>query len=80
MKQTTEKDSQEIMVLKTLLLGYKMTGLDALKLFGIISFPKRISTLRQMGHKIEQQSITVKGRFGQKRVNQYWIKPSKVSA
>jgi len=72
----TEKPQHEL-VLEKLQQGYYLTSLDALKELGIISFPKRISTLRNLGHKIEQESITVKGRFGKKRISRYWMIPIK---
>jgi hypothetical protein len=66
-------------VLDHLLLGYSFTGLDALREFGIISFPKRICEIEKIGYKVERKLVMVKGRFGEKRVNRYWIEQSKLS-
>jgi len=54
-----------------------LTSLEAVTRLGIISFPKRISTLRQMGFYIEQKSIVVKSKLGKKRVNRYFIPRAK---
>ena len=69
--------TQSELVLEKLQQGYYLTSLDALKELGIISFPKRITELRKQGHKIEQESITVKGKWGKKTVNRYWLIPIK---
>jgi len=58
--------------------GYYLTSLSARTDLGIISFPKRITEIRRNGHKVEQESITVKTRYGKARVNQYWVIPVKL--
>jgi len=58
--------------------GYYLTSLSARTDLGIISFPKRITELRKRGHKIEQEPITVRTRYGKVRVNQYWMIPVKL--
>jgi len=70
----TEK-TQDQLVLEELEKGNYLTSLSALRDLGIISFPKRIASLRKDGHKIEQERITVKSRCGKKSVNQYWMIP-----
>jgi len=75
MKQ--EEKPQWKLVLEQLQSGLYLTSLDALRDLGIISFPKRITELRNMGHKIEQERITTKGKWGKKSVNRYWMLPIK---
>jgi hypothetical protein len=70
---------QYLTVLNYLLLGMKLTSLEALTMFGIISFPKRISQIEDIGIKVDRKTTTVKGRFGEKRVNVYWISQNKLS-
>ena len=79
MKDTTE--SQWRMVFDHMLLGCKLTSLEALQMFGIISFPKRICEIeKHTGIVPKRERIEVTGMFGKKKhVYRYWIEPSKVS-
>lgn len=46
--------SQKSKVLEHLKRGKKISSLSAAVLYGIISLPKRISELRQDGHKVKR--------------------------
>ena len=52
--------SQKSKVLEHLKKGKKITSLSAAVMYGIISLPKRISELKQDGHKIKKtvQEVT----------------------
>lgn len=74
------KDSQVKMIFDYLMGGARLTGLEAIKLFGSIKCSNRIGDVeRQYGVTIQRTPIKVKTRFGEKRVIQYWISNHKLS-
>ncbi len=65
---------QHIRVLEYLHYVGALTSLTALSELGIISFPKRISQLRQQGISIDDEFVTVTNRFGEEvTVKQYTL-------
>jgi len=69
MKPETQKKA----ILNYLLTGCRLTGLEALKLCGSIKASNRISELNAEGFGIKSEMITIKTKFGEKRVAQYYI-------
>lgn len=67
------KDSQQTMILNDLMVGVKITGLDAIKNYGCIKFSNRISELRDFGFSIQDEWLKIKTRFGMKKVKRYWM-------
>ena len=67
-----EKKTQAERVLEHLKKGRSITSLSALKLFGIISTPKRLCEIQAMGYKIDKKRIAVINRFGDRvYINKY---------
>ena len=56
--------SQKQQVLNHLKQGKKISSLSAAVMYGIISLPKRISELRQEGHKIKKVTQEVQKANG----------------
>lgn len=54
-----ESESQNLMILKALLNGERLTHLDAEKRFNCLRLGARIYDLKQQGHKIERRMIVV---------------------
>lgn len=67
-------DTQNKMLIAHLKKGGSVTGLDALKWFGISSLPRRILDLTERGHHIDREWVNVRSRFGKKRVYRYFLK------
>lgn len=66
--------SQKTRVLTWLQEGKTLTRLQALTELGIFELSARMIELKQDGHKIKSESITVQNRWGEKcRVAQYWM-------
>lgn len=73
------KDSQTKQIFEYLMGGAKLTGLDALKMFGTIKTPNRISDVEKyFGVTVNRQWKKVKTRFGEKRVMEYFIPKPKM--
>ncbi len=66
----TESQVREIK--NHLLNGGKLTGLDALKLFGTLRLPSRIWDIKQLGVAVVDEWVKV----GDKRVKQYFVEGS----
>lgn len=65
---------QKQRVLNWLQEGKTLTRLQALTELGIFELSARLIELKQDGHKIKSESITVQNRWGEKcRVAQYWM-------
>ena len=62
MSQTTD-------ILKHLLKGNRLTGIEALNLFGCFRLPARIAEAEKLGHTISRRTITKNN----KRFCEYWI-------
>jgi ribosomal protein L9 len=72
MKPTT--DSQVKQIFNYLMSGARLTGLEAIKLFGSIKCSNRISEIeRDYGVTVQRTPIKIKTKFGEKRIVQYWI-------
>ena len=66
--------SQNQWVLSKLENRCVLSSLDSVLNYGIQDLPKRISELRQMGHKIESERVTGINRHGRKtHWNIYWM-------
>ena len=71
----TTKSTQRLRVMQHLKEGKTLTSLEALRLYGIMRLPNRISELRRRGAQIEKQTITVRNKYGDAvRVAQYRLK------
>jgi Helix-turn-helix domain len=68
--------SQVEMIFDHLMTGSKLTGLDALKMFGTIKTPNRIGDIeKRYGVTVQREWTKVKTRFGEKRIMEYFLKP-----
>ncbi len=71
----TTKSTQRLRVMQHLKEGKTLTSLEALRLYGIMRLPNRISELRRRGEQIEKQTIIVRNKYGEAvRVAQYRLK------
>ena len=70
-------ETQAKAVLAYMREGHTITSLEALNLFGIISFPRRILDIEKMtGKAPNRRRIAVTNRNGKKVwVKEYWIEP-----
>lgn len=68
--------SQARRILAYMKEGHRITGLLALKKFGVLSFTRRICDIEQIiGYPPERRRIQVENRFGKLIwVNEYWLK------
>lgn len=64
-------NNQRTLMLQYLMENHEITGLEALKNLGILSYTKVISDLRANGVLIESEWMTHKSRFGLKRFVKY---------
>lgn len=75
---TATKSSQRLRVMQHLKEGKTLTSLEALRLYGIMRLPNRISELRRRGEQIEKTTITVENKYGESvRVAEYRLKADK---
>lgn len=65
-----ESESQNLMILKALLNGERLTQLEAYSRFNCARLGARIYDLKKRGHNIISKMITVQSG---KRVAQYWL-------
>lgn len=66
--------SQNATILFHLQSGRSLTSLEAINLYGITRLGGRIFELKQQGHVIHDEFVTVKNRHGKDaRVKRYWI-------
>lgn len=66
--------SQNKAILQDLLRGKKLTGLDAVKSYGVGYLPARIKNIRDLGVNVHDVRIKVIGMHGKsKPVKQYFI-------
>ena len=61
--------TQTQQILKYLKTGNKITGMDALQLFGCFRLAARVQELRDVGHDVKSQLIRING----KRIAEYWL-------
>lgn len=52
-------ESQNKLILAHLAEGNRITGLGALRKFGVSHLPRRILDLKEAGHKLESEWVTV---------------------
>lgn len=72
---TATKSTQRARVMAHLKTGQPLTALEALREYGIMRLPNRISELRKRGEKIDKQTIVVRNKYGENvRVAQYRLK------
>ncbi len=72
------KSTQRMMVMLHLKEGKTLTSLEALRLYGIMRLPNRISELRKRGEHIEKTMITVQNKYGETvRVAEYRLTEDK---
>ena len=73
--KTTE--SQNARIYAYLKRGRKLTGLKAIKMFGCMCLPRRISDIYEdYGVYADREFIKVKSGNGTKRVMEYQLKPN----
>ena len=68
MKNATE--SQNTQIITALINGKRITPLDALDWFGCFRLSARISELKEVGWKIEKETVTLKNG---KRIARYYM-------
>jgi hypothetical protein len=56
--------NQNLLILAHLKKGKRLTGLEALRLFGVSHLPRRILDLKEKGHKLESSWIRVRKSNG----------------
>lgn len=62
--------SQEKQILDYMLRGHRITGIEALELFGTFRLPARIADIRSKGFEVQSEFITTPNG---KRIKIYWI-------
>lgn len=68
------KESQVKQIFDYLLTGCKLTGLEAIKLFGSIKLSNRISEIeKRYNITVQREWKEIKTRFGKKDVMEYYI-------
>lgn len=66
--------NQKLRVHNHLKAGNTLTSADAYEKLGIVSFPKRICEVKEMGVKVKDRWKRVKTRFGDyTRVKEYYL-------
>lgn len=63
--------TQQQMIANHLVKYKSITGLEALQKYGILSYTKRISLLREQGFVIKTEWVTNRSKFGNKRFAKY---------
>ena len=58
--------SQKQRILDYLERGYTLTRLNSWELLGVLECPARICELKQDGHDIKTERMTIKNKFGEK--------------
>ena len=62
--------SQASRILAYMQQGNRITGIEALELFGCFRLPARIADIRDRGYEIKSETITLRNG---KRVKDYWM-------
>lgn len=65
------QDSQNRRILSHLQDGHRITGLQALRLFGCSHLPRRIKDLKEAGHDLSFRWVHVDTPYGEKRVKEW---------
>lgn len=66
----TTSQSQESKILDHMLRGHRITGIDALNLYGCFRLPARIADIQKRGFAVQSEYVTTTSG---KRVKSYWI-------
>jgi len=66
MSQKQRMPSQKQRILNYLERGYTLTRLDSWEALGVLECPARICELKQDGHDIKTERMTIKNKFGEK--------------
>ena len=69
-ENATSSQSQESKILDYMLRGHKITGIEALNLWGCFRLPARIADIQKRGFPVKSEFITTNTG---KRVKAYWI-------
>lgn len=78
MEEKLTNGTQRMRVMCHLKTGKTLTSLEALREYGIMRLPNRISELRQRGEPIEKRTIVVMNKYGQAvRVAEYRLREEK---
>ena len=64
--------SQNALLLSHFKEGHRITGLEALRLYGISHLPRRILDLKERGHNLEAEWIEVEKANGDKARVKEW--------
>lgn len=62
--------SQESKILDHMLRGHRITGMEALNLYGCFRLPARIADIQKRGFAVQSEFVTTNTG---KRVKAYWI-------
>lgn len=62
--------SQESKILDHMLRGHRITGMEALNLYGCFRLPARIADIQKRGFSVQSEFVTTNTG---KRVKAYWI-------
>ncbi len=80
MKTETKTESQAMQILNYMLLGCRITPLEALTFFGSLNLRNRICEIRdEFGIEADRKLIAVNSANGKKYVCQYWINPKRAT-
>jgi hypothetical protein len=63
------QSTQNAMILAHLRGGNSVTFFDAMRDFGVMHLPRRILDIKEAGHNIESEWVSVNG----KRFKRYWL-------
>lgn len=75
MEEKLTKGTQRFRVMAHLRSGKAITSLEALREYGIMRLPNRISELRRSGEEIEKRTVVVMNKYGEAvRVAEYRLK------
>ena len=75
-RKNMKTESQVKMIFDYLMGGCKITGLEAIKLFGSIKLSNRIGDIENhYGVTVAREWIEIQTIFGKKRVMQYYVNP-----
>ncbi|MCX4384301.1 MAG: hypothetical protein OSJ39_00710 [Clostridia bacterium] len=75
MEEKLTKGTQRMRVMCHLKTGKTLTSLEALREYGIMRLPNRISELRRSGEEIEKRTVVVMNKYGEAvRVAEYRLK------
>ena len=56
--------SQTKRILEYMSAGNKLTGLDALRMFGTMRLPARVADIEELGHRVSRRRVQVRNAEG----------------